>query len=350
MTVTVDTSVAEKLLQLIEQGDYQEQNKFYESLEQMKSMKGIQHMLDFYRNVFQYDAYKEILFKALNHLDYQIEDESLQMMYDQFVRLSDNLDLVRQKIALIKQFDFSAAFLELEETLPDHTDIQVEIYFLFDGINGGSIVGSHTMLLNTMFWPSQSEYEPIIKEVLLHEYHHLGVKYWLNQAGFTDELIYQDSEHMLMYFTAEILGEGAATYFFTNSDNLYPLVYESHGPAFAETFRKSVTHRHEEIDQLLLQWSEDLTKVSTGSMTVDDFKKLSVQYSFDISGKEPIDKSIGYHICKTIDQTLGRKVLIECLKTPQKVFDYYNQARQETIFKLEGQTCQIKPSFKSTIN
>lgn len=336
MTVTVDTSVAEKLLQLIEQGDYQEQNKFYESLEQMKSMKGIQHMLDFYRDVFQYDTYKEILFKALNHLDYQTEDESLQMMYDQFVRLSDNLDLVRQKIALIKQFDFNGVFAELEETLPNNTDIQVEIYFIFDGINGGSIVGSHTMLLNTMFWPSQAEYLSIIKDVLLHEYHHLGFKYWLNQTGFTDELICKDSEHMLMHFTVDILGEGAATYFFTNSDNLYPLVYESHGPAFAETFKESVTHRHEDIDPLLLQWNKDLAAVAKGMVTADDFKKLISRYSFDISGKEPIDKSIGYHICKTIDQNLGRQVLIECIKTPQKVFGYYNQAKQETIFMLEG--------------
>lgn len=325
MNIKVDFTVPEKLINFIERGDYKKRSEFDRLLDELHVTTSFQKMLQFYEGIFDHLTYREILFSALNGLAYQTNDDMLQMLYDNLVRINDDLERLKNKLRSIQNYDFSSIVFELQPTLPENTELEIELYFVFDGINGGSIVDNHTMLINTMLWPSNKDHEKIIKDVLLHEYHHIGIKFWLDKHGHTDERKYENKEEFFTYLTASIVGEGAATYFFTSSNNLYPLLLESHGQDLANNFKESINLREANIKQLLMTLNNDLTDILDHDRSVDAMKDLSNKYNFDPSLKEPLDKAIGYYLCKSVDEVLGRRQLIECFKEPNLIYGLYNK-------------------------
>ena len=131
-------------------------------------------------------------------------------------------------------FDLNYDFLSLEKRLdnklPDGTNIDVEIYFVFDGVNGGSIVDSNKMLLNTMFWPSSEKHLDLIEGILLHEYHHIGLIHWLEKYDNNFKK-YSDGTSFAKYLMLSIMSEGAATYFFNDGDDIYDVARGAKPPS-----------------------------------------------------------------------------------------------------------------------
>ena len=324
MRINTDFSVAKYMLELLESESYRTKEMFDIKVDLMSKCDGFLEMIQFYDGVFSYDEYKEILFLALNGITYISDNETLKMLYENLKRIKLNSHLVKKKITSIRAFDFESMLHKLESTLPSKTEIDLNLYFVFDGINAASIYGEDSILINTMFWPSDKENEALIIDVLLHEYHHIGLKYWLRQYGYSNEKRYDNSNEFINYMTSSIIGEGAATYFFTDSNNLYPLILESHGEIVAENFKASVENREENINELINTLNSDLLEVVSDPKSAVELADLASKYSFDPSGREPLDKTIGYFMCKRIDEKLGRDQLIDCFKDMKGFYEKFN--------------------------
>jgi len=176
MKIKVDYTVAEAIVDLIETEKYRDQIVFDKVMFNLENNEGMKQMLKFYQYTYDYETYKKVLFLALNRIPLEPEDEGFGMLYDLLKLINTDLIKLKNKLALIKSFDFKSIVESLNDTLPYGTELEIDLYFVFDGINGASIVGDHVMLVNTMLWPSDAKYLSVIKDVLSHEYHHIGMK------------------------------------------------------------------------------------------------------------------------------------------------------------------------------
>jgi hypothetical protein len=329
MKIKTDFTLVTDMINLIETKSYQNKERFDSQIDMMSKSTGFKKMIQFYEGMFNFDEYKEILFLALNKLEYNSNNELLKMLYENLKRVNSNFELLKNKVESLRLFNFESMLHRLESTLPEETDIELNLYFVFDGINVASIHGEDSILLNTMFWPSEKQNEDLVVEVLLHEYHHIALKYWLRKYGYLHDNRFENSKTFLDHMTASILGEGAATYFFTKSNNIYPLILESHGEAIANTFKASVENRAEDVNKLLENLNADLIEVFNNPKSVEELAALSSKYSFDPSGKEPLDKTIGFFMCHKIDKILGREQLINCFKNLNEFYEKYNIAAKK---------------------
>jgi len=110
---------------------------------------------------------------------------------------------------------------KLVNTLPVGTVLNLNIFFCLDGFNGGSIVDKNTMCLDVLFWPSKKNIEKEIEGIVLHEFHHIGILYWLNKNERRNNILNKkDKGSLAVKLVEAILGEGAAVYFF-NEDLSY---------------------------------------------------------------------------------------------------------------------------------
>lgn len=325
MRINVDYTVADAIVELIESEKYKDPLAFDNVMLELSNNKGMQQMLNFYQHTYDYETYKKVLFLALNHMPLEPEDEGLSMLYNLLKLINTDVIKLKNKLLLIKAFDFECIAESLNETLPDETELEIDLYFVFDGINGASIVGDHVMLVNTMLWPSDAKYLPVIRDVLSHEYHHIGMKYWLSKRK-QFESVFESTQSFMAYFISSLVGEGLATLYFTSGDNLYPLALESHGEAIAENFKRSVNDRQTDSEALLKLFEQDLSDILSNEMNEEHLETLFSKYSYDPSGNEPLNKTIGYHMCQSVEKHLGRNAIFDVIKNPMLIFDYYNQA------------------------
>lgn len=322
MKVTVDLSMAETVYEFITVGQLDNTQLFTDLIETLSNMESFQKMLKFYDGIFDKDQYAEILYLALNGLDYETQDESLHTLYVNLKRIS-NIDLVRCKLDLIRAYDYETISTKLAQTLPEEVDLDVNIIFLFDGINGGSILGENDMLLNVMFWPSDISKLNLIEGILLHEYHHIGIKNILrNESYLTSKN--KDSSEIAKNLLARIMSEGAATYLFNEGQDLYPLVLESHGQEYATMYLESMNLRSIQLPDLIKAYEIDLHSTLSNVARKESNDALISKYCYNTEGLEPRDKAIGYHMCKVINDEFGRRALIQCLKNPIEFLRAYS--------------------------
>jgi hypothetical protein len=205
--------------------------------------------------------------------------------------------------------------------------MDVDIFFAFDALNGGTIINDNTMMLNTMFWPSKETYLPVIEGILLHEYHHIGLFYWMRKYDENFDK-YDDSKGLLRYLIISIIGEGAATYFYNDGDDMYPLIIESHGQEVAEATRSAMANRGNNMSLYMKNLDKDYKYIMTSSDELNEKKSFINKYLY-ASGGEPLDKSIGYHMCQAIEEKFGLNKLIECFENPDLFLSIYNDSLSE---------------------
>lgn len=323
MNIKVNYEVAEAIIDIIENDLYKKWAIFESKMEMIKDAQGIKLMIDFY-NAFDFDTYKKVLYHALNELEYDTENELIESLYEHLKRIIIHKEKLSLKLSLIKKYNYESIKNELEEKLPKETDLNIEIFFVLDGINGGSIVGNNKMMLNTMFWPSSEEHLKLIEGVLLHEYHHIGLRHWIEKydKNFGS---YSSGLEVAKYLMISIMSEGAATYFFNDGDDLYPLVVESHGEEVASAYRESMKKRGNNLQEYFSEVEKDLKYMLKFKGNTDELKTLIEKYTYNNMG-EPLDKSIGYHMCAVIEDKLGLKKLIGCFENPDLFLPRYQEA------------------------
>jgi hypothetical protein len=313
MKVQINYEVAEAIMTLIENNQYQKWSVFESEMDKIKDSEGIKLMIDFYK-AFDFKTYKEVVFHALNHLEYKTEDQFLKTQHHHLKGIRDHKEKLKSKLNLIRNYDYTSLKEKLQDKLPQVTELDIEIFFVLDGMNGASIVGLNQMMINTMFWPSEEKNLELIEGILLHEYHHLGVLYWMgkHEKNFGEITKGADLAENLMM---ALMSEGAATYFFNDGHDLYPLILESHGEEMASAYRTSMESRGENIEKYLNNLEKDLIYMFKDSEDLDSLRTLKNKYTFNSTG-EPLDKSIGYHMCSLIEDQLGLEKLVACIKDP----------------------------------
>jgi hypothetical protein len=329
MKIKIDYTIVEEFETLIREKEYLNMVAYECFFKTLSEKAGFKKMLEFYKSSFNQEQYKDVLYRALNNKAFKTDNATLSMLYENLNNIRIHEGKISKKLKLIKAFDFLKLEKQLTETLPDETQLDIHIYFVFDGINGGSIIGNDTMLLNAMFWPSSEENLPLIEGILLHEYHHLGLKYWIDKTTDINAPKTENGIEFAKYLTTAILGEGAATYFFNNDDDISPLLVESHGEKFALQYHNSMVNRESNIHELLLELETDYLTLLRGHLKKEDINSMSNKYSFSTEA-EPRDKSIGNYMCSVIDKQLGRNTLISCFQKPSEFFTKFNMAEYRT--------------------
>jgi len=327
MNITVDFEVAEKIIDLINDKKYIDEATFEDEMNEIETLDSMQKMLKYYNGLFDFNTYKELLFKALNDIEYMNDEERLNDVYTYLKRVIEDTERLNNKLRLMRNYDFNKFEKKLIEKLPQNTNIDVDIFFAFDALNGGTIINDRTMMLNTMFWPSKDENLELIEGILLHEYHHIGFFYWMRKYE-QDFDKYIDAKGMVRYLIISIIGEGAATYFYNDGDDMYPLVLESHGKELAEATRSAMGNRGDNIIEYIRELEKDIRYIMNSDDDFEKLKSLVNRYFYSSTG-EPLDKSIGFHMCETIDKELGIEKLIECFEKPNLFLNRYNNASGE---------------------
>lgn len=290
----------------------------------LKRDEGCLTQFKFYGTLITMEDYADVLIASAKNELLNKDNEILTKMNLALMRISKNIDLLSKKVSNINKYNFSNLEGNLNNTLPINTELECNIIFCLDGYNPGSIVDNNTMCLDALFWPSDSDKEENIEDVVLHEFHHIGCLYWLNKNEKRKMLIDKnDNKALAISLIEHIMGEGAAVYFFNKSEDIAELVHEAYGMSLGKAYLDSWNNIEEKLeglnDLLIRLFTEDESEN-------DNLKKVVQGYSFMQGNEEAKDKVIGKYMCSIIDNSLGHDKLLECFKEPQKLLNYYNEA------------------------
>jgi len=275
--------------------------------------------------------YFTILFGALDGKSIPHENQVEMVMANSFEYMLNNREVLLQKLQNVCEYDFLKLENKLAQTLPANTVLNADIGVVLDGFNAGSIVDSSHMLLDVLFWPAKQNDSGKIEGIVLHEFHHLGVLYWLENNQRRNQLQQANNGVALAAKLVEnIMGEGAATYFFNQDvDVLVELMAESYGPEIAKQFGASVGKATVNIATIMTKFNKDLDLLMREEDTFENMQKITRQYGFSVDYGQPLDKTLGVHMCSVIAKYKGPHELIEVLKDPGAFLDLYNRCARE---------------------
>lgn len=289
---------------------------------------GYKTQLKFYSGKITLDQYIDVLVSSINNQKYITDNDVLKRMNSSFLRISQNLELLDKKLDRIKSFDFEGLENKLNNTLPQGTEFDFNIFICLDGYNFGSIVDNHTMCLDILFWPSEKSYEKEIEGIILHEFHHIGMLYWLNKNKRRfDILSNKNNISLAIKLVESIMSEGAAVYFFNESEGLYELVREAYGEELYANSREKYFDSWSDIDIKMDNFINLLSELLTSHISeYNRFKNTVSKYFFMNNNEEALNKVIGQYMCSLIDKVLGRAALIKSFKDTKVFLNYYNIA------------------------
>lgn len=328
MRVNISKSAAERMTEILRnliKGDNVDKDLIMDFL---KNDDGCKVQFKFYGNNFTIEEYADMFIKSVKDEKYKTDSEILGRMNNALMRISKNMDLLDKKIRNIKEYDLEILEGKLKDTLPEDTQLNFNIFFCLDGYNAGSIVDKNTMCLDALFWASDKAKEEQIEGIILHEFHHIGCLYWLNKNERRNYLLSRkDNNSLAISLIESIMGEGAAVYFFNESEDLYELIKEAYGIDVGNSSEEKYLNSWNGMDKKLESLKELLVQLLTEPNT--EYKRLKAvvnQCSYSKDNEEALDKVIGKYMCMAIDSNLGRERLLECFKEPKKFLNYYNEA------------------------
>jgi len=293
---------------------------------------GCINQFKFYGSNINKEDYLDMFFSVVQNKEYTTENFILQKMYSALKKIYSNLDLLNKKLDNIKKYDFRSLENKLASTLPANTELNLNIFFCLDGFNGGSIVDSNTMCLDVLFWPSKPEMERQIEGVILHEFHHIGLLYWLEKDEQRKNILNnKDKISLAVKLVEGIMGEGAAIYFFNDEQDLYELVLEGYGAEIAEGLKGSYLDSWNNFEEKLSELNKLLSELLDGTSDNYDLLKERVnEYSYSKGNKEALDKVIGKYMCSVIVDEMGKESLIDSFINPKEFLICFNDACEKS--------------------
>lgn len=327
MNINVDNSIVVKFSEFTNNENYKTQKGKENFMRWLKENDSFNKQVDFHKGNWRVEEYFEIIFSILNKNTIKSDNFVLNIISNSFENVISNKDIMQKKIENIKEYDFTKLQKRLLETLPKDTSLNMTIHIVLDGFNAGSIIDEENMLIDAIFWPSDKAKEFQIEGIILHEYHHLGLMYWLKKNKRRNEILKNKSgQELAVRLVENIIGEGAATYFFNQNEDLTSLLAESYGKSIADQYKESLKRAKTDIDTFLKSLENDLEYLLNNKGKYDDMKAITNKYSFDEDFGQPLDKAIGVYMCETIEKQEGRKGLIKTFKEPSLFLSMYNRA------------------------
>lgn len=333
MKIKVDYSVLTIFDNFLNCKDYNAINNkkyFMKNLEENISFK---KQMNFYKRNMSSKDYFDIIFSTLNDKTIKPKNTTIKIMSKSFENILNNKNILQNKIKNIQEYDFTKLEDKLLETLPEDTELNVNLHIVLDGFNAECVLDDNNILIDAAFWPSNKENEYKIEGIILHELHHLGFLYWLNKNGKRNEIIKEKNGYELAIKLVEsIIGEGAATYFFNQNEDLTDILEEAYGKELAKQYKESLKICDINIEKIIKKFESDLEYLLDNEDGYEKMQERIKDYSFSKEFGQPLDKAIGVHVCRTIESQEGRESLIETFKNPSLFLIKYNNS----IKKLKG--------------
>ncbi len=273
--------------------------------------------------------YLNVWSSILNDTHYQ---GNLAGLHKRYKIMLEDIDLLNTKLKFAQGLDFSIAEELVSEYLPTNTKLMVNIYFLIDGYNGGTIINNHnyTQCISVL---DPENFRSFSIYGLVHELHHIGSRYWQNEDKLRKSLVNKKNHVSLaVNLLGSILDEGSAVYYIDNKINKnvkYELSskligrnqYEQIISAY-EIEKTKISQRIEELDILLRQLIDGIDEYDT-------MKNKVKSYYFMQGMKPSLDKLIGEEMVGTIDKVFGKEKVMDCLINLQEFILTYNRAARK---------------------
>mgnify|MGYP000524842875 CR=1 FL=1 len=236
-----------------------------------------------------------------------------------FRRAMTRLDLHAKVLDKVKELDVSGLESQVLQRLPEGATLDATVYFLAEVhpdayVFGGSIVVSFFPLVvsrGSLF----SGKVPVLP-VLCHELHHIGL------ASISPSLDEATKEGLVLSVIGGLLGEGAATMFFTPPEG------GPHWESWRETAADLPGH-YQEFEKMLQEILE-------GSRELPEARAELFQRFFRPYRKKsyPAGYVLGVDMCRTIYRRFGEAALVDVMARPSRFLRLYNEAADEGEYRF----------------
>jgi len=273
--------------------------------------------------------YLNIWCSIINGNEYKGRFESI---YKRFKLILQDTSSLVINLNYVQKIDYSNIEKLVSLYLPEDTDIELNLHFIIDGFNGGTIIGmnNYTQCI-TMLYPNYFYSFGIYG--MAHEFHHIGSRYWRGKDKKRMELINKnDSISLAIKLVGSILDEGSAVYFFDNQVDKEVMKIIGSKIIGEEQYEKmtsvhsqeklKVVDRIVELDLFLRQLFKEVGELDT-------LRKKVHTYTFMQGIKPSLDKLIGQEMVRTIDTVFGKEKVLQCIINLKYFLTYYNKAAVE---------------------
>ncbi|WP_346962222.1 DUF5700 domain-containing putative Zn-dependent protease [Clostridium sp.] len=256
----------------------------------------------------------------------------LESIYKRFKLILQDTSSLVINLNYVQKIDYSNIEKLVSLYLPEDTDMELNLHFIVDGFNGGTIIGmnNYTQCI-TMLYPNYFYSFGIYG--MAHEFHHIGSRYWRGKDKKRMELINKnDSISLAIKLVSSILDEGSAVYFFDNQVDKEVMKIIGSKIIGKEQYEKIISvHSQEklkvadrivELDLFLRQLFEEVGELDT-------LRKKVHTYTFMQGIKPSLDKLIGQEMVRTIDRVFGKEKVLQCIINLKYFLTYYNKAAVE---------------------
>jgi len=241
-----------------------------------------------------------------------------RIVFDSLTREMERLEKIEDFLNNIQKNWTRIAFISTKTALrylPAETQIESRIHFIFGGHSDGYTVGEENIVFNIAMFLGYLTYLEI---VLPHELHHMG----LSSVEALKLKPRNPREEKLNLLLGGTKGEGLATYVMsramkTRRVDLWSRTYQER--------MKDINKHFQAIETELLEIGQGKDSSSKEELYDKFFLRMGIAYF------------VGCRMAETIEKSLGRDLLINCIhKHPAEFFLTYNVAakmkKEEYIF------------------
>lgn len=256
----------------------------------------------------------------------------LEGIYNRITLALDNINTLQDNLAFVEKIDYLEIERLVSEYLPKGTDMKLNLHYIVDGFNGGTIVGlnNYTQCI-TMLYPSYFSSFGIYG--MAHEFHHIGCRYWKSKDKKRKELINSNSSISLaVSLICSILEEGSAVYFFDNQIDENIMKNVGSKLLGKEQYEKVTTAYNQEklmVADKIVELDSFLKDLLKGNGEIATLRTNVREYTFMQGVKPSLDKLIGEEMVRTIDVVYGKEKVMKCIVNLKDFLWCYNEAAIE---------------------
>ncbi len=275
------------------------------------------------------EEYLHVWYSIINGSEY---NGRLQSIYKRFKLILEDTSSLDINLNYVKKIDYSKIENLVSLYLPQDTDMELNLHFIVDGFNGGTIIGmnNYTQCI-TMLYPDYFYSFGIYG--MAHEFHHIGSRHWRSKDKKRMELLNRnDFISLAIRLVGSILDEGSAVYFFDNQVDKEVMKIVGSKLMGKEQYEKITSVHSEEklkVADRIVELDLFLRQLFEGVGDVDTLRNKVHTYTFMQGIKPSLDKLIGEEMVRTIDKVFGKEKVLECIVNLKYFLSYYNKAAVE---------------------